>query len=80
MGAMRAAKSKGLSVPDDIAVTGFDGLGYENIMHPAVTTVAQPVVEVGKILAGQDDRGFENEKTDEKGIFVKPTLKINGSA
>ena len=80
MGAMRAAKSKGLSVPDDIAVTGFDGLGYENIMHPAVTTVAQPVVEVGKILAGKMIEALKTKKPMEKGIFVKPTLKINGSA
>lgn len=51
IGCMCALKERGLSVPDDVAVVGFDGFGYEKLVSPTLTTVKQPLFEVGVKLA-----------------------------
>lgn len=38
----------GLSVPGDIAVTGFDGILAGRLLHPTLTTVRQPMEDVGR--------------------------------
>jgi DNA-binding LacI/PurR family transcriptional regulator len=48
IGLMGAAREVGLSVPHDLAVVGFDDIVFAQYAHPALTTVAQPVVELGK--------------------------------
>ncbi len=44
-------QAAGLSVPDDVSVAGFDGLGHHLLSNPKVTTVVQPVFEISKLLA-----------------------------
>jgi LacI family transcriptional regulator len=51
VGAINALTEAGLRVPDDISVIGFDGLGHQFLSDPYLTTIQQPVVEVGRILA-----------------------------
>jgi len=41
IGAMRAAKDLGLSIPDDLSVIGFDGIEYSRYSVPRLTTVEQ---------------------------------------
>jgi LacI family transcriptional regulator len=51
MGAIKGISEAGLSVPGDISVAGFDGLGYHLLIEPKITTVRQPIFEIGKRLA-----------------------------
>lgn len=46
-GAIRAARHAGLRVPEDIAFVGFDDLPSARRFEPALTTVRQPVSEMG---------------------------------
>jgi LacI family transcriptional regulator len=59
-GAYRALTDHDLRVPEDIAVVGFDGLPRGPQLEPALTTVIQPVAEVGRaavsLLARDDDQ------------------------
>ncbi|MBV7508417.1 LacI family transcriptional regulator [Bacillus sp. sid0103] len=48
MGAIKAAKSKGLRVPEDLSVVGFDDIQFASIFEPALTTVAQPTFDMGQ--------------------------------
>jgi LacI family transcriptional regulator len=48
VGAYRALADHGLRIPDDVAVVGFDGLPRGPRLDPLLTTVVQPVVEVGQ--------------------------------
>ncbi|MGW6666350.1 LacI family DNA-binding transcriptional regulator [Peribacillus sp. NPDC055009] len=49
IGAIKAIKSKGLSVPGDISVVGFDDIKFASIFEPSLTTVAQPSFDIGRI-------------------------------
>ncbi|WP_147796197.1 LacI family DNA-binding transcriptional regulator [Cellulomonas sp. Y8] len=46
--AIDALRAAGLSVPGDIAVTGFDGILAGRLVDPVLTTVRQPMEEVGR--------------------------------
>lgn len=46
--ALRAARERGLRVPDDLAVAGFDGVHAALVTEPPLTTVRQPLREMGQ--------------------------------
>lgn len=48
VGALHALESRGVRVPHDIAVTGFDGIPLSRIVRPALTTVRQPMRRLGE--------------------------------
>jgi len=48
IGASKAILSNGLKIPEDISVVGFDGMDYSLYFHPSITTIVQPVEEMGK--------------------------------
>lgn len=47
-GAMEAIRSRGLSIPQDISVIGFDDIPQSAHVYPALTTVRQPMAEMGR--------------------------------
>lgn len=51
VGAMVRARKMGLSVPDDVSITGFDDLEIASITSPALTTVRAPHQEMGREAA-----------------------------
>lgn len=52
-GVIRAACERGLSVPRDISVCGFDDTPIARHIYPALTTVRQPTSEMGKLATLQ---------------------------
>jgi DNA-binding LacI/PurR family transcriptional regulator len=50
-GALRALREAGRRVPDDVAVIGFDDIELAGYTDPALTTVRQPIQEIGRQLA-----------------------------
>jgi DNA-binding LacI/PurR family transcriptional regulator len=52
LGAIRQLRDAGLRVPDDISVVGYDDLPVAEYVEPALTTVHQPMREVGALAAG----------------------------
>ncbi|HEU0242036.1 MAG TPA: LacI family DNA-binding transcriptional regulator [Micromonosporaceae bacterium] len=50
MGALRAINDSGLSVPDDLAIVGFDGLPASERSRPPLTTLRQPIPQIGETL------------------------------
>jgi DNA-binding LacI/PurR family transcriptional regulator len=47
-GAMAGFKSRGLRIPDDVAVAGFSNDPLAGVMDPGLTTVHYPMVEMGR--------------------------------
>ncbi|MFC7062364.1 LacI family DNA-binding transcriptional regulator [Halobacillus seohaensis] len=52
MGAINAAKTFHLKVPEDIAVVGFDDIKMASMFTPPLTTISQPTFEIGQKSAG----------------------------
>jgi LacI family transcriptional regulator len=48
IGAMRAARSAGLRVPDDVSLIGFDDVAFAAYVEPALTTLRQETAEMGR--------------------------------
>ncbi|MBC5766756.1 LacI family DNA-binding transcriptional regulator [Ramlibacter albus] len=51
IGVIKALRRKGKRVPEDIAVIGFDNLPLSSVFEPALTTIAQPMRELGEAAA-----------------------------
>lgn len=51
LGIFEAARDRGLRIPDDVAVTGFNDFEFAAFLQPALTTVALPVWEMGEAAA-----------------------------
>jgi LacI family transcriptional regulator len=49
MGVMDAIRHRGLRVPDDVSVVGFDDIPQASLIHPALTTVRQPLEKMGRV-------------------------------
>lgn len=48
LGAITAAKENNLRVPEDVTVIGFDDVEHTTMLHPNITTIAQPCYELGR--------------------------------
>jgi DNA-binding LacI/PurR family transcriptional regulator len=80
MGAIRAIKDVGLNVPGDISVVGFDDTTSAAFSIPSLTTVHQPLFEMGKRAAeilleriASDDKEFPKE------VMMAPELVVRES-
>lgn len=51
IGGMKALKEKGIGVPEDISVIGFDDILLSQYMNPPLTTIRQPEYDVGALAA-----------------------------
>jgi LacI family transcriptional regulator len=49
MGVIDAVRTRGLRVPEDISVIGFDDIPQASMIHPALTTISQPLEKMGRI-------------------------------
>jgi LacI family repressor for deo operon, udp, cdd, tsx, nupC, and nupG len=65
IGALQALYKAGVSVPGDMAVTGFDDIRYAAYSTPSLTTVAQPKKEMGAIACDLLIDWIEGKSTEE---------------
>lgn len=75
MGAVKAAKSKGVRVPEDLSVVGFDDIKFASIFEPALTTIAQPTFDMGQKAMHLLLRLINHEELD-KDQFILPDKLI----
>jgi DNA-binding LacI/PurR family transcriptional regulator len=63
LGGLNMIASKGLSVPDDISVVGYDGQRIAQVMEPKLTTYKQDTEELGKMAAKKLIEEIEHPST-----------------
>src|SRR5205807_7688168 len=51
LGALEAARTAGRRVPDDLSVVGFDDIPFAALANPPLTTVGQPIRQLGEQAA-----------------------------
>lgn len=72
IGAMRAFQEAGLRVPEDISIVGFDDISLASFSIPPLTTVRQPLQEMGRIAAQTLLDRIEEREPQIEEIAVKP--------
>jgi LacI family transcriptional regulator len=80
IGAMRALYDAGLSVPRDVSLMGFDDITGASFSIPSLTTVRQPLIEMGSLAASTLLARIENPNQEYlREIQVQPSLTIRES-
>jgi LacI family transcriptional regulator len=81
MGALDVLHYHGLHVPDDIALISYDAMPWAALSSISLTTVTQPVYELGSTAALRLFQRLQNtsEQTRQE-IILTPTLRILGSS
>jgi DNA-binding LacI/PurR family transcriptional regulator len=74
IGAIRALKEKGVSVPEQMSVVGFDNMEEAAYHEPALTTVAFSAYEMGKLAAQKMFQMIAEETLTEKATTLQPKL------
>ena len=78
-GVYEAVRRRGLRVPDDVSVVGFDDLPEVRWSSPPLTTVRQPLTEMGRLAARTVLRLAEGETVESTGIELATELVVRES-
>jgi LacI family transcriptional regulator len=79
IGAMRAVREAGRSIPDDVAIVGYDDVPAAAYSHPPLTTIRQPMQEVGEIATRKLIELIDDPDTEREEILLKTELVRRGS-
>ena len=78
-GAIKALKEKGLKIPEDISVIGFDDLPFSSFIDPPLTSVMQRKYQMGRKAAEILMRIVRKEVAHPQRILLEPELVIRQS-
>ncbi len=73
---------KGIRVPDDIQIIGFDNINLSELLTPELTTIAQPIEAIGKkaaeLIINKEEQDIEKEFIFETKLIIRETTKAKG--
>ena len=79
VGVYHAAADLGLSIPDDISVVGYDDIPLASHVVPRLTTVAQPIQQLGEQAAQLLFEHIDEPDMSPKSITLRPELVVRNS-
>jgi LacI family transcriptional regulator len=79
VGALRAVQERGLRVPDDVSIVGFDDIQMAALMHPPLTTLRQDKVGLGRAAAQALLRMLDDPETSPPVRALPVELLVRGS-
>ena len=80
LGAMSAVQDRGLTVGTQVSVTGFDNTPMASHSHPPLTTIHQPIYQIGGKVCEMLIHQIRGEPLDEPHILLQPELIIRQSS
>jgi len=81
LGVLQAARRLGISVPHDLAVVGFDDVPEAAYYYPALTTVRQPLVELGAQAVDMLNHILRSQEPETASpVWLAPQLVIRDSS
>jgi LacI family transcriptional regulator, galactose operon repressor len=78
LGAMTALRESGHKVPEDVSVMGFDDIEFASVAYPPLTTIRQPLQEMGATAAELLLRKLRNDEKV-RSLRVRPELIVRSS-
>jgi DNA-binding LacI/PurR family transcriptional regulator len=79
VGALRELRERGLRVPEDISVTGFDNVKLSEFCYPSLTTVHIPRDRIGHIICDRLAPGGVRRGTGDQEIVIDPEFMVRDS-
>jgi len=79
IGALHAARARGLSVPEDLSVVGFDDTAQAVIVTPKLTSVSQPLAELGRTGVSLLTRILDGQRVDALRMELSTKLVVRDS-
>jgi LacI family transcriptional regulator len=80
LGAISAAQKRGLVVGQDVAITGFDDIPLAEHSHPSLTTIHQPIYDIGRRICAMLIRLIQGEELTERHVLLQPELIVRESS
>jgi LacI family transcriptional regulator len=80
LGALESIAEAGLTVPDDLAVVGFDDVAWAALLRPSLTTIAQPTYEVGAETARMLLQRIGGYAGPARELMLTPALRERASS
>jgi len=80
IGAMRAALECGFTVGSDLAITGFDDVPITQYLHPALTSLRQPVWEIGRCVVDMLVKLLQDRVLESQQVLLPPKLIVRESS
>jgi LacI family transcriptional regulator len=78
-GVLEAARARGLRIPEDLSVVGFDDTEVARLASPPLTTVRQPLREMGGVALRTALRLAKGERLDSHHVELATELVVRGS-
>jgi DNA-binding LacI/PurR family transcriptional regulator len=78
-GSLQAALERGLRVPEDLSIVGFDDTGIARSVFPRLTTVRQPLAELGRTAVNLLNRLIEGQRTEALRVELATRLIVRES-
>ena len=79
-GALMAIRERGLVIPDDVALVGFDETTWGKLVEPTVTIISQPTNEIGTTAAELLLQRVERPDRTPRSVILRGELRIGGSS
>lgn len=79
IGVINAANEKGIRIPEDLSLMGYDDIHIARFMSPALTTIHQPKYRLGKAAVDTLLARLENEALEPQIVQLEPTLVVRKS-
>jgi LacI family transcriptional regulator, fructose operon transcriptional repressor len=79
-GALEAIRELNLSIPDDIALVGFDETTWSTLVQPTLTVIAQPTYEIGQTAMELLLKRIEQPDAPARQVILKGQLMARGSS
>ncbi len=79
LGALQAAADRGLSVPGDLSIAGFDDIDLSRATTPQLTTVRQPLQEMGRMAVSLLIRLLDRHELEALHVELATELIVRGS-
>jgi LacI family transcriptional regulator len=80
VGAMECLAERGLSIPRDVAVVGFDEVPWADLVRPSITTVAQPTYEEGRTAAELLTKRIAEPARKPTRVTLRTELRVRASS
>ncbi len=73
-GVYQAARKRGLRVPEDISIIGFDDITFSEFMEVPLTTIRQPALDMGKTAVEKVIEMINDPESEKEKVVFKPEL------